>query len=545
MVSDNKLLDRHVENFGVRSINFSVEKGFLLNGKPVKLKGACLHHDNGLLGSATYDRAEERRVEIMKANGFNAIRTSHNPPSKQFIDACDRLGMLVVDEAFDMWESPKNPQDYHLYFKENSKEDIESMVLRDRNHPSVILWSIGNEIPERADTSGVRISKALSGYIQAIDTTRPITAAICGGNRPWEQYSTAFQYLGVGGYNYRWNEYETDHKKYPNRLIVGLESIAWDANENWEQAENNSWIIGDFVWTGMDYLGESGLARNYYGKANVNYYLEPWPWFNAWCGDIDLCGFKKPQSYFRDVVWGQSKVEIAVHEPLINGEKENSSFWGWPLERQSWTWPGNEGKSMQVNVYTKADKVKLLLNDKILGEKQLTDTSRLTAASGVSKLKNTWDTGVGVQLSKLTTVFDVPYQPGKLTAVAYAKGIEIGTKTLITSGKAVAIKLTADRNAINANRNDLAYITVEAVDDKGNLVPDADMLVHASVSGDGELLATGNASPNDMKSFRKPDFKLFNGRGLIIVRPSTNQGNIEVKATSESLKEDKVNVKTK
>ena len=257
-----------------------------MNGKPLELKGACLHHDNGLLGAAAFDRAEERRVEIMKANGFNAIRTSHNPPSEAFLDACDRLGMIVIDETFDMWEKPKNPQDYHRFFREWWQKDVEAMILRDRNHPSIAFWSIGNEVPERADTSGVRIANSMISFIRTLDTTRFFTNAICEfwdqPGRKWETTAPGFEPLTVGGYNYQWKKYEEDHKSFPQRIMMGTESIAMEAYENWQQVVNNPWVIGDFVWTGMDYLGETGIGHTQYlTSADKDVFAMTWPWYQC------------------------------------------------------------------------------------------------------------------------------------------------------------------------------------------------------------------------------------------------------------------------
>ncbi len=523
LVLNHKIVDRQVIAFGIRSIGYREEKGFLLNGKSIKLKGACMHHDNGLLGAAAYNRAEERRVEIMKANGFNAIRTSHNPPSTAFLDACDRLGMLVIDEAFDMWEKPKNPNDYSRFFKQDWKADLESMIYRDRNHPSVICWSIGNEIPERADTSGERIARKMRECILAIETSRPITAAICGfWDHPawtWANSASAFKSLDIGGYNYQWKEYEPDHIKFPNRIMMGTESVPKEAFQNWQQVLKHSYVIGDFVWTGMDYLGETGIGHvSLSDKPDV--FAKPWPWYDSWCGDIDICGFKKPQSYYRDVVWSRSNIEIEVHTPLKKSQTERVSFWGWPDEQPSWTWPGNEGEMMKINVYSRSESVKLFLNDKFLAEKTIPDTSNLTAS------------------------FEIPYQMGTLKAIGISNGKETESKLLTTSGEMKTIRLIADRLKIKANRSDLAYITVEAVDEKGNLVPNSDAPVDAIVSGNGELLASGNASPDGMESFRRAAFKLYKGKGLIIVRPSTTPGNIEVRVVTGNSESAKINIAT-
>ena len=347
--SERRFADAATVHVGIRKVEIDASQGIQINGESIKLRGGCVHHDNGPLGSACIPRAEERRVEILKANGYNAIRTSHNPPSRDFLDACDRLGMVVIDEAFDCWEAGnKNPEDYHLYFKEWWQRDLESMILRDRNHPSVILWSIGNEINERAEPHGVEIGKALADHAHKFDPTRKVTAAICHAwdhpNQTWQDMQPAFSYLDVGGYNYQWTEYEKDHAKYPERIMAGTESFPNQAFQNWREVENNKFVIGDFVWTAIDYLGESGI-----GHASIktgpggDVFSPPYPWFNSYCGDIDLIGNKKPQSYFRDVVWRRSKVEMAVQRPVPERYTEQVSRWGWSDELRSWTWPGLEG----------------------------------------------------------------------------------------------------------------------------------------------------------------------------------------------------------
>ena len=260
-----QVVDRVLETFGIRKVEIDAERGLRVNGVPLEMKGACVHHDNGPLGAVAIDRAEERRVEILKAAGFNAIRTSHNPPSPAFLDASDRLGMLVIDEAFDIWERPKNPQDYHRYFEEWWERDLAAMVRRDRNHPSVVIWSIGNEINERADPSGLEIAKRLIAGVRGDDPTRPLTNAISAfwdhKGRDWTDTDPAFALLDVGGYNYQWKEYERDHARAPQRVMAGTESTALEAFDNWNLVERLPYVIGDFVWTGLDYLGEAGLGR--------------------------------------------------------------------------------------------------------------------------------------------------------------------------------------------------------------------------------------------------------------------------------------------
>jgi beta-galactosidase len=506
LLVDGKAVDRTTTTFGIREIKFSVENGFTLNGETVKLRGACLHHDNGPLGSAAFDRAEERKVELMKANGYNAIRTSHNPPSTALLDTCDRLGILVMDEAFDCWEEGKNPDDYGKYFNEWWQRDLESMILRDRNHPCVILWSIGNEVPQRVKESGYVIAKQLSDEVHRLDPTRPVTEAICApwDGQPWSATATAFSFLDVGGYNYQPAQYERDHEKFPDRIIVGTESFPRDFAQYWSAVEKNPYVLGDFVWTGMDYLGEAAL-----GSARVNG-IESGEYFNAFCGDLDLCGFKKPQSYYRDVVWDISPLEIFVHRPIPEGRRESVSGWGWPDELVSWTWSGNEGKTLQVNVYSKCDSVRLELNGKEVATQQI-DSRRWTAR------------------------FEVPYTAGELKAVGLTDGKVVATKVLRTVGPAKKIRLTVDRSTITADRGDLAYVTVEITDESGNLMPDATNMVYFELTGPGELAAVGSGAPNVMESFQQPKHTIWHGRCLAILRPKGDSGEIILKAEADGL----------
>jgi beta-galactosidase len=522
LMQGNKILDHVITQFGIRSIEVSAEKGLLLNGKNIEMRGGCMHHDNGSLGSATIDRAEERRVELLKSFGFNAVRTSHNPPSEQFLNACDRLGILVIDEAFDQWEREKNSQDYHLYFDSSWKNDIDAMVLRDRNHPSVVFWSIGNEINERADASGLIIAKQLIDEIKILDETRPITEAICSfWDHPgykWDTTARAFALLDVGGYNYQWREYEPDHTKYPERIMMGTESVPVEAFDNWKQVEKHPYVIGDFVWTAMDYLGETGIGHTALDSNKT--FAKEWPWFNSWCGDIDLTGGKKPQSYYRDIVWNRSKINMLVHKPVPAGHTEAVSYWGWPDEVPYYTFNGDEGKTLQVHVYTRYSSVRLIQNGKFVAEKN-------------------------VSPENLTASFEINYQPGELKAVAIENGKAVDSVLLRTAGKATHIKLIADRTKIKNSSNDLSYITAQITDDKGKLVPDADRLLHFTIEGSGEIAATANANPSDMESFQQPQHKTFQGKALIIIRPNGKAGKIILKAEGEGLSTSQIVIKTK
>ncbi len=520
LISDGKILDTEETTFGIRNISFTPQDGFLLNGKKVILRGACIHHDNGSLGSAAFDRADQRRIENLKAAGFNAIRTSHNPPSQGFLDACDRAGMLVLDEAFDMWQNPKRPDDYHLFFREWHDMDLRSMILRDRNHPSIIMWSIGNEISERADSSGLRIAKELKGTIKELDSTRPVTEAICEfwetKGRPWDDSAPAFANLDVCGYNYVYGEYGKDHARFPERVIAGTESFALDIYGNWKMATENPYVIGDFVWTGMDYLGEAGI-----GQAMTDSTTMCWPWIISNCGDLDITGFKKPQAFYRDVVWDRSKLEIAVEEIPPAGKKWLIRAWGWPRELQSWTWPGNDGKNMTVRVYTKCDEVRLELNGKAIA---------------------TQKTEPG---SKFTCTFNVPYEPGVLKAIALSDGKVMAEKSLVTSGPPVGIRITADRQSVTTNRNDLAYLTVELTDAEGRIAGDASRVVRFHVDGEAGLMAVDNGNPMEPKSFRCDSCITYHGRCLAILRPAGTSGKVLLTATCGELRPGKCTVELK
>jgi len=517
LIADGIITDKALTTFGIRTISFDAENGFLLNGKSVLLKGGCLHHDNGFLGSATIDRAEERRVELMKAYGFNAIRTAHNPPSKQFLDACDRNGILVINEAFDMWERPKNPQDYHLYFKEWWKKDLKSLIYRDRNHPSVIMWSIGNEINERAESLGYEITKKLVDEVHRLDFTRPAISSICSfwdhPRQDWSTTAPAFAYLDVSGYNYMKSQYEQDHIDFPKRVMVGTESYAKEAYDYWQHVKKHPWVIGDFVWTAMDYLGETGLGNARLDNDPDKGFLRSWPWFNGFSGDIDICGFKKPQLLYRDVIWDNSDLEMLVHTPIPEGRKELVTQWGWPNELPSWNWDGLEGEIMDVRVFSNHSLVRLELNGETIAEQIVNDSTKLIAN------------------------FKVPYKPGILKAVAFENGIEVISKELRTTGSPAKIKLTADKNNIKADRNDLSYVKVEIIDSNGNLIPNAEIPITFTVTGVGEIAGSGSANPKDMESFNNTICRTFQGKALAILRPLIGKkvGTITLKAEANGL----------
>jgi len=548
LTDGNKAMDQTETPFGIRSLKFDGQKGLLLNGEVIKLKGGCVHHDLGPLGSASIDRAEDRKVELLKRAGYNAIRLSHNPPAPEFLNACDRIGMLVLDEAFDMWEKAKNPDDYHLYFKDWSQRDLASIILRDRNHPSVIMWSIGNEIYEAPDSSGHRNAKRLADEVRSLDPTRPVTDAIVFlppyTKKPWTDYEPHVANFDVDGYNYfldksaffqrdsaTLHRFETERVKHPEKLYLSTEYLPGAALENWDEVEKYPWFLGGFCWTAMDYLGEAGIGRPLLVPESQKlpkglmgmgfFYKDSWPVFNADCGDLDLIGNAKAASFYKNVVWGNSKIEMLVHRPIPAGMKEFVAPWGFPDELKSWTWPGQEGKMMQVNVYTRNKVVKLELNGKTIAEQTVADGS-------------------------ITTTFNIEYQPGTLVAKAFDDGKETGASTLSTCGKPAAIRLIADRRIIKTDPNDLSFVSVEIIDDKGNIVPSVDGLeISFQLTGHASIAGVGNGDPEDMSSFQQNHKKIYEGKALAIVRPIGTKGKVKLTATAVGITPGSVQIEIK
>jgi beta-galactosidase len=510
LFADGRPCDAETIPFGIRTFSFSADQGFMLNHKPLKLKGGCFHHDNGPLGSKAYDRAEERKVELLKASGFNAVRCSHNPPSPAFLDACDRLGMLVMDEAFDMWDQEKNPADYHLYFGKWWKRDLENMVVRDRNHPSVILWSIGNEIPNRHTREVVALAGELASFVRTLDPTRPVTSAVNDLKPDKDPY---FATLDVAGYNYAAggdhgmkNLYVTDHERVPERIMVGTESYPLEAFQSWMDVVDHPWVVGDFVWTAFDYIGEASIGwRGYWQSADF------FPWNLAYCGDIDICGWKRPQSFYRDALWKPGQLSLFVTPPApsfaLNKDRQSWSIWHWFDALASWNWDGYEGTPLTVTAYSSCERVELFLNGKSLGSRTTNRESRFMA---------TWS---------------VPYQAGTLKVVGYSGKKSVTTAELKTAGEPARIRLTPDRSELKADQADLCYVTVELTDANGVRHPGADNLVQFEVEGPATLIATGNANPVSLESYTLPQRRAWQGRCLAIIKTTGNPGKIVVRAS--------------
>ncbi len=518
LLHGGEVLDTVETKIGIRSIALDTQKGFLLNGKPIKFRGGCLHHDCGILGAAAWDAAEERKAKAHKDAGFNAVRCAHNPPSPAFLDACDRLGLLVIDEAFDCWRMGKTAYDYHLYFDAHWQDDISSMVLRDRNHPAIVFWSTGNEIPERLGASGgYSLAAELAKFVRKLDGTRFVTNSMNGSWAEWteemDRLSLPFsKELDAPGYNYHWKKYCEMLERH-SRFLIGTETVPWEAMENMQESENDPRVLGDFVWTSLDYFGEAGLGHAYLPGEDGRTHGLSYPWHIANCGDLDICCRPRPQSIYRQILWKRRAAPwIAVHRPNEKGLKPDFNFWGWGDVHHSWSWPGCEGYRAYVDVYSDADEVELFADGKSLGRKQAGIAARNIA------------------------LFETTYEPGELLAVAYCDGRVTGEDRVATCGKPEAIALTADTEEIPAAWGGLAYITATVVDASGAVVPYAGNELRFSVSGSGAILALGTNDPLSEELYVGEVRKAFEGTVVLAVRSSGTPGAIELTAQAEGLK---------
>ena len=515
--SNGKTLDNYETPFGIRSFYFDSSKGFFLNGTHVKINGVCDHHDLGCLGAAVNERAIERQLEILKEMGCNGIRTSHNPPAPELLDLCDRMGFIVMDEAFDMWEKKKSPFDYALYWHEWHEKDLQDQVRRDRNHPSVFIWSIGNEILEQWDTSGLRVTPVLVKIVKDLDTTRPVTAA-CNPPGPWNHVVTS-GVLDLIGYNYAQKEYERFPEAFPGKKFIATETVSglmtrghydmpsdsirrwpirWDIpfttgnpdntvssydnvsapwgsthEETWKIMKKHDYLSGQYIWTGFDYLGEPTP----YG----------WPSRSSYFGIIDLAGFPKDVYYLYQSEWTQKPVlHIFPH----------------------WNW--QEGQLIDIMAYTNCEEVELFLNDSSLGTKK----------KGPEDLHLTWR---------------LNFTPGELRAEGRTNGKTILEEVIRTAGEPARLLAKPDRERIKADGKDLSFITIEVTDRDGNLVPDADNRVQFSVEGEAFIAGMDNGDQVSHESFKGDSRKAFNGKCLVVIQSKKTKGRVVVTASAEGL----------
>jgi beta-galactosidase len=518
---------------GLRLVEISARDGLTLNGVPLKLRGGCIHHDNGPLGAASFAAAEERKVRLLKAAGYNAVRCAHNPPAPAFLDACDRLGMLVMDELCDCWQEGKNPYDYHMVFERDWQKDLDAMVRRDRNHPSVIIWSTGNEIPERdGRNQGYAWSARLAKAIRERDSTRPVTNALNGlsagaielnnlesnliktqsDHDHWGERTAAFvKPLDVVGYNYLLQRYAADAEKFPERVICGAESFPLQTAELWTAIEKMPHVIGDFVWTALDYLGEAGIGHVWYDDNKE--FLGRYPWHQANCGDYDISGFARPQLALRKRVWGLTRQPyLAVLRPDRDQSKAAVSAWGWPEVLPFWDWQEHIGAVVQAVIYANAPEVRLYLNGSLIGSRPCTVDQ-------------------GYQCT-----FELPYEPGQLRAEAWDNDKDLGASVLETPGPAHALKLQPEKkDPLRADGTDLAYVTVTVVDASGRRVRTPDRPVTVAVAGCGHLQVLGNSDPCSTEPYRGSQRMSFEGRLLAIIRSAETTGDILITAVAEGM----------
>jgi beta-galactosidase len=537
---DGRIVDRIETVFGVRTIRFDPDRGFLLNGNHVRLQGVCDHHDLGPLGTAINRRALERQLEILKKMGCNAIRTSHNPPAPELLDLCDRMGLVVMDEAFDCWRRGKTPNDYHLLFADWHEKDLRALVRRDHNHPCVVLWSIGNEVPDQSSRDGPKLAAELARIVHDEDRTRPVTAAC---DRVASGYNGFQKALDVFGYNYKPREYGKFHRANPTIPVFGSETAscvssrgeyffpvrnnklagranfqvssydlyappwAWPPDVEFRGLDEYPFTAGEFVWTGFDYLGEptpyGGDSRRMLnftdptvrrqmseelkrrGKILV-------PSRSSYFGIVDLCGLPKDRFYLYQARW---RPDLPMAHILPH-----------------WNWPERVGQVTPVHVDTSGDAAELFLNGKSLGRKK----------RGKYEYRLRWD--------------DVIYQPGELKVVAYKNGKRWATDVVRTTGPAARVLLRADRARLRADGTDLAFITVAVVDSAGRTVPRSHNRIHFAVDGPGEIVAIGNGDATDHESFQAHDRRVFNGLCVVIVRAKAGKaGAITLRARADGL----------
>ena len=542
--------------FGIRQITWS-NKGFFINGRETLLRGGCVHHDSGILGAATYAESEERRVRILKENGFNAIRSSHNPASTALLEACDRLGLYVMDETFDMWYNRKNPYDYGCDWAENWEADTAAMVERDFNHPSVILYSIGNEVAEPVDQKGIDAGKAQIDLCHRLDPSRPVTCGTnlmilsraakgqgiyqdgeqntgtegkkqtedpskvknaslmfnimtsfigsnmnkAGNSKKVDELSSPFlDALDIAGYNYGSGRYPLEEKAHPNRVVFGSETFPQDIWKNWEAVKKYPYVIGDFMWTSWDYLGEAGIgAWSYTGGLPFN---RPYPWILAGSGVIDILGNPDGSCKYAATVWGLEKNPVIAVRPVNHpGVRPSKSSWRGTNAILSWSWGGCEGNKAEVEVFSDADSVELLLNGRSCGRKKLKECK---------------------------TMFKLKYAHGTLTAVAFdAAGTETGRSALSSAKGPFTLAVRPEKSAVKPG--EIVFVPVNVEDANGIVEANADREISVTVEG-GELLAFGSANPCTAEEYHVGRFTSYYGRALAIIR-ADEPGTLKISAS--------------
>ena len=564
--SNGKETDRQENLFGIRSLSWSAEKGLLINGKKTLLRGGCVHHDYGILAACDFEAASIRKVRILKEAGFNAIRSSHYPISKSMLKACDELGMYIMDEAFDNWREPTGQYGYSLEFETEWRNDLAGMVQKDRNHPSVIMYSIGNEISDTSKPEGAVLAREMRDLCRKLDETRPVL--VCpnlfmntlskmgfsfslgdgqklqrtdvtdplleapdsqmGGSvainflvmtgpalmnmlltpgRSEKGVRDVYQMVDIAGYNYGTKVYEGHHKLNPTRIMVGSETYPADIAKTWKLIRKSPFILGDFMWTAWDYMGEVGVGFVEYGKSS-GAYIKPYPAVSAYTGVIDLIGHREPYSHLAAVAWGMEKKPYIAVQPLNHaGEKKHFSHYRKTDAVESWSWPGYEGKKTIVEVYSRGTYVELLQNGKSLGKKKLKDRE---------------------------AKFEVKYYPGMLEAVSYDPShCEIARSVLSGADSEKVLSVKSDREVLRADGEDLAFIDISLTDKNGIVHILEESKITVTVEGAGELAGFGTGNPKPEEPYDGNIATAYQGRALAVIRSGYQTGSVTVHISAE------------
>lgn len=567
----DEVLDTAQSTFGIRKLELDPADGLRINGEKILLRGGCLHHDNGPVGAATFARSEERRIELLKEAGFNSVRVSHNSTSGALLDACDRIGMLVMEESYDTWTKAKTQYDSALVFADNWEKDIEEIVRKDFNHPSVFMYSIGNEISDLQTPEGAKWSRRLANKVRSLDPTRYVTNAVNGliaimedlpavmvdmgmltreqlqamesgeagesggdindlmtalfgqmndlsthplvESRLKESYGT----IDLIGLNYMRGAYDQMADE-PNRVFYGSETFPPDIDLNWKKVKELPACIGDYTWTAWDYIGEAGIGVVTYDDGLK--FMKQYPVYLAYCGDIDITGYRRPASYFREIVFRlRKKPYIAVQLPEHYGQTAMCTPWITPESVSSWTWRNAEGKGCKVEVYSDAPEVELFINGKSIGRMPAGEENRFQA------------------------VYDTVYEPGEIQAAAYYADGTTEVFSLKTADDAVALDVKADKDEIHAD--DLAYVTIELKDADGTLNTAADRKVRISVEGAGYIQGFGSADPMSEENFFDTERTTYYGRALAVIRAGETEGVIKLNVEAEGTESVSIEIQVK
>lgn len=571
-----ELLDETREHFGIRKLELDADHGLRINGESVKLQGTCIHHDNGIIGATTLEKAEERRCRQLRKAGFNSIRSAHHPMSKAMLDACDKYGMLVMDELSDMWTNHKNENDFAWHFLDCVETEVERIVKKDYNHPCVILYSAGNEIPDLGTARGAQINRSICNQFHALDSSRYTTnavngmltlgskmgqviqdimsaqqmkAAVSGEEKHEEEGASALngmmalmvgemadafachplmtesieescEAMDITGLNYLTGRHVLEKQLHPNKTVIGTETFPADIVRLWDIVKNHDHVLGDYTWTGYDYLGEAGCGVFYYdGTQN---FAGKYPDRIAYIGDINILGYRRPISYLREIVYGLRKEPyIAVERVDKYGMQHSMTAWMLKDNIASWTWPGYEGKPANIDVYSNADEVELFLNGVSLGRKPAGE------ANGFA------------------TSYEMTYEPGELLAVSYKDGCETGRHVLYTAGNEVQMQVECEETTLKSDGEDLAFVTVKLTDAKGIENLNAEKEITVTVEGAGTLQGFGNADPQAIGSYDDTTWKTFDGSVMAVVRAGTEAGEIKVRFATEGCEAQEVLISVK